>query len=295
MDALAPAAAFEHTTGELVDDLHLAVGDDVVLVAFVQFLGFEGHRQLVHEVLLYLVVHVVDAERLLDLVDAGFERNDDALVLFHLVIDVALERPDDAGKAVIELGGIGHAAADDQRGAGLVDEDAVHFVDDREVVAALHLVVQCAGHVVAQVIEAELVVRAVGDVGAVVDPLLSRALLEAGNDQTDFQAHPVVDTAHPLGVEASQVVVHRHQVHTLARQTVEVGRQGADEGLALAGLHLGHPAEVQRGATHHLHVEVTLTDDSRGGLANCGKRLAQQIVERFAALDATLEFCGLGA
>ena len=63
VDALAPAAALEDATGELVDDLHLAVLDDVVLVALVQLLGLQRDRQLVHQVLLHLVVQVLDAER----------------------------------------------------------------------------------------------------------------------------------------------------------------------------------------------------------------------------------------
>ena len=65
---------------------------------------------------------------------------------------------------------------DDQRRAGLVDEDVVDLVDDRKVQRPLHLLpvlveaVVVAGrvpHVVAEIVEAELVVRAVGDVAGV--------------------------------------------------------------------------------------------------------------------------------
>ena len=65
---------------------------------------------------------------------------------------------------------------DDERRPRFVDQDAVDLVDDREVVAALHVVREVELHVVAQVVEAELVVRAVGDVAAVGDlPLLRRS------------------------------------------------------------------------------------------------------------------------
>jgi hypothetical protein len=73
--------------------------------------------------------------------------------------------------ALVVMGGLGagDGAADDQRRASLVDEDGVHFVHDGEVMAALHLLLLAGGHaVVAQVIEAELAVRAVGDVAAVL-------------------------------------------------------------------------------------------------------------------------------
>ena len=94
-----------------------------------------------------------------------------------------------------------------------------------------------------------------------------------------------MDPTHPLGVETGQVVVDRDEVDALATETVEVRRQGADQGLALTGLHLGDPAEVQRRATHQLHVEVALADHPAGGLANDGERLDQQVVEALATLE----------
>jgi hypothetical protein len=58
-------------------------------------------------------------------------------------------------------------AGDDQRRARLVDQDRVDLVDDRVVEAALDALLGAEGHVVAQVVEAELVVGPVGDVGGV--------------------------------------------------------------------------------------------------------------------------------
>ena len=59
---------------------------------------------------------------------------------------------------------VAHRARDDERRARLVDEDRVDLVDDRVRVLPLHALVERDHHVVAQVVEAELVVRAVGDV-----------------------------------------------------------------------------------------------------------------------------------
>jgi hypothetical protein len=104
-----------------------------------------------------------------------------------------------------------------------------------------------------------------------------------------------VDAAHVVGRELGEVVVHRHQMDTLATECVEVRGQGADEGLALTGLHLGDPAEVECGATHHLDVEVPLARHAGGGLAHHGERLCEDVVEVLAALEATTELRGLGA
>jgi len=53
-----------------------------------------------------------------------------------------------------------------------------------------------------------------------------------------------MDATHPFGVAGRQVVVDGDEVDALAGQPVEIGRQCGDERLALAGLHLGDPAEV---------------------------------------------------
>ena len=294
VDAFAPAPALEDAAGELVDDLHLAALDDVVLVALVQLLGLQRDLELVHQVGLHVVVEVLDAELRLDPLDAGLERHDDTLVLLDLVVDVALERAHDRGEPVVELGGVADPAGDDERRARLVDEDRVDLVDDAEVVAALHLVVAAPGHVVAQVVEPELVVGAVRDVGAVVLALLLRPVLEAGDDQPDVEPEPLVDASHPLGVEAGEVVVDRDEVHAVAGEGVEVGREGRHEGLAFARLHLGDPAEVERRPAHQLDVEVALADRSASRFAGDGKRLDGDVVELGAVRKSLLELGGLG-
>ena len=91
-----------------------------------------------------------------------------------------------------------------------------------------------------------------------------------------------------------QVVVDRDEVHAPARQAVEVGGQRRHEGLALAGLHLGDPPEVQGGAAHQLHVEVALADHPLGRLAADGERLEEQVVEVLAVVEALAELRRLG-
>ena len=71
------------------------------------------------------------------------------------------------GKGVVVLYRLFRRAADDEGGSGFVDEDIVDFVNDREIQFPLYPLGSLQGHVVAQVIEAELVVGAVGDVGAI--------------------------------------------------------------------------------------------------------------------------------
>ena len=184
-------------------------------------------------------------------------------------------------------------AGDDQRRTGLVHQDRVDLVHDRELVVALHAVVQGEGHVVAQVVEAELVVGAVGDVAGVRDPPLRRVHL--GQDRADVHAEEVVHAAHPLRLELGQVVVHRDHVYAAAGERVEIGRQGGDQRLALTGLHLGDVAQVQRRPAHQLDVEVPLVQHPATGLAYGRERLRQQRLQRLAPLVAGPEVGGLTA
>src|SRR5437764_748328 len=83
----------------------------------------------------------------------------------------------------------------DERRTRLVDEDRVDLVDDRVVQLALHVPLDRILHIIAEIIEAELVVGAVGDVGAVGELLL--AVVLAVDDGADGEAEELVDAAHP--------------------------------------------------------------------------------------------------
>ena len=90
-----------------------------------------------------------------------------------------------------------------------------------------------------------------------------------------------------------EVVVDGDEMHALAAEAVEVGGQRRHEGLALTGLHLGDPAEVQRRAAHQLDVEVALADDPGRRLAHDGEGLDQQVVELDPVLEALAELSRL--
>ena len=286
MEAVRPAPALQDAPGELVHDLDFPVRHQVFLVPLVQLLGLEGLGQLVDQVGRAQVVEVVYAEQALDLLDAVLGGGDRALFLVHLVVRSSWTRlRATPGELVVEAGGLVGRAGDDERGPGLVDQDGVHLVDDGEVVASLDHVVQAAGHVVAQVVEAELGVGPVGDV-AVVGLLLVVPVREVGGDPPHRETEEPVDRAHPLGVAAGQVIVDRDHVDALLVQGVEVHGQGRHQGLAFTRLHLGDPPEVQAGTAHELDVVVTLADGPLGRLAYHGKRLGQELVEVLAVGDA---------
>ncbi len=103
-----------------------------------------------------------------------------------------------------------------------------------------------------------------------------------------------MDLTHPLGVPAGQVVVDGHDVDALAGERVEVDRQGRGEGLALTGLHLGDPAEVEGGAADELDVVVALAEHPPGRFAHDREGVDQQVVDLGPLLDLGPELRRLG-
>src|ERR1700677_4621496 len=142
-------------------------------------MGFDGHFYVVLQIPVLRVGNVADAQQLLDLFPALIGHAD-GLVFFidHVIAGEDLlfaaldlfplfERRQDAVHAGILVRGLIGGAADDQWGAGFIDENRVDLIDDREVVSALHAISMVKLHIVAQIVKTELVVGAVGDVGAI--------------------------------------------------------------------------------------------------------------------------------
>ncbi len=140
-----------------------------------------------------------------------------------------------------------------------------------EVVAALHAIVQVKLHVVAQVVEAELVVGAVGHIGGIGFAAL--LIVEIMHDDADGQTKKAVELAHPLRVAFGQIVIDRDHVHTAPAQSVQIDRKRRDQGLSFAGLHFGDLALVQHHAADQLHIEVPHVQDAAASLRGPRRRL----------------------
>ena len=184
VEPLRPAPPLEDAPGELVDDLDLAVDHGVVDVLLVQRLCPQRLDQVVDEVAVLGAVEVVDAEEALGFGHALLGDRGGLVLLVDLVVEVRRELllgarvhafgglPEfhlrsQAGELDVQVSGLFGGPGDDQGRAGLVDQDVVDLVHDREGVAPLDLFGEVLGHVVAQVVEAELGVGPVHDVARV--------------------------------------------------------------------------------------------------------------------------------
>ena len=302
VEAVRPAAPGHRPPGELVDDDHLAVAHDVVLVAQPQRVSPQRLVDLVRLGRMLHLVDVGDACPLLDLVDALLGERCRLGLLVNRVVVFGDEPRDQTCVRVELVGGLARLAADDQRCARLVDEDRVHLVDDRVAQAPLHAAVELLRHVVAQVVETQLIVGGVRDVRGVrlaaghrTEMLQARIrvrlvqevrVVEVGKvlprDDTDREPEEMEERCVPACVTSRQVIVDRHQVRPACLEGVEVQGKGGDECLAFTRFHLGDPALVKHDAADQLHVEVAHSQRALRGLADNRESLGQEVVERLA-------------
>ena len=198
VQAIGPAPSHHGAAGELIDDDDLALTHDVLDVALVQRVRAQRRVQVVHEPDVGGVVQTLAfaqesklRHQLLDLFMARFGQGGLLGFLIDGVVAGAVLGllPDQARDQRIDLdvefGALFRRPGNDQRCARLVDQDRVDFVDDGEGQLALHAILETERQIVAQIIEAEFVVGAVGDVAGIGRALLVRRLRIL--DDADFQ------------------------------------------------------------------------------------------------------------
>ena len=194
----------------------------------------------------------------------------------------------------LPLIGVVTGSGDNQRGAGFIDADAVHLIDDGKKqapetqllkagirpVKPLQPYLNLPGaptqdQPVLQIIEGYFFIGAIGQVTAVGLP----AFLQAHplSHHPHGQAEGRVNRPHPLGIPPGQVVVHGDDMHRDAGQRHGTGRQRRHQGLALPGLHLGHHAVEQHPAAPHLYVKMTHPELPVGKFPGQGKGVRHQV------------------
>ena len=178
MQSLAVPPANHHSPSELVNYDHLAVLDEIIVITLVKHVGAQSIVQIRGLLPVLWPVQVVYAVNPLDFLHARFRQCYHACLLvnavvtvwrfgFHTGMTAGLELAYNTGKLPIQTAALLGGARDDEGRTCLVNEDVVYLVNDRVVELSLAQLAQIEDHVVAQVIESELVVRAVGDVAVV--------------------------------------------------------------------------------------------------------------------------------
>ena len=194
-----------------------------------------------------------------------------------MLIVLGGEVRDELVDRVVEFALVVDRPGNNERGTRFVDEDRVDLVDNRVIVRALDHLLEMEFHVIAQVVETQFVIGAVGHIAGI---LLAPFLVgQAVDDAAHGQAEELIDLAHPCCVAARQIVVDGHDMYALAFERVQVDGQGGDEGLAFAGFHFGDAAIVQHHAADQLDVEMALAKRALGGFPDGCESLHQEVFE----------------
>ena len=142
-----------------------------------------------------------------------------------------------------------------KRCTGIINQYRVHLVDDSIVMAALYEVGRRDSHIVAQVVETELIVGTESDVCLIsLATSLGVGLMLVNAVYRETVEH--IEWSHPLGVTLSQIVVDSHYMHTITRKGVKEHRQGGHKRLTLTSSHLGNLTLVEYCTTEELYVIV---------------------------------------
>src|SRR5262249_16113888 len=235
MQTIGPAAAGHLSSGEFIHDDDFAVFVDVVDVVFIKRVRAQRLVDVMDDFHVRGIVKVAKTQQAFGLADAFFGQRRSAVLFVDGVVNVLDQLGDDLAHAVVLVRGFFGRTGNDQRGAGFVDQNRVDFVHDGELMAALNTVRDVVLHVVAEIVEAVLVVGAVGDIRTIGSAAL--VVVQIVDDNADREAEATIEWTHPFRVAASEIVVDGDDVNATTGQRIQDGGKCGDESLSFTGFH----------------------------------------------------------
>ena len=142
----------------------------------------------------------------------------------------------------------------DQRCAGLINENTVHLINDGIVEGALHKLSTAKFHIITKIIEAKLVVGAIRHIGVI--GLTSRRIIQVVLNDTYREAERLVQWRHPLGIALGEIIIDCDEMYALTDETVEIDGQGCHQSLPFTSFHLSDFPLVQDDAANELHIKM---------------------------------------
>ena len=291
VQTLVVATAYHNTPRELVHYQHLAVRNNIIAVALHKVVRFQRLLNVVIEFRVVEVGEIGYVKIAFRLRHAVIGEHYGALFFLYGEIVALAQSPRKRIRLLVQVARFAASARYYERSARLVDENGVHLVDDCEVEFALNLVRLAHDHIVAQKVEAQFVVGAIGYVACVRRALL--LVFHAGNDHAHAQSEKTMHLAHPRRVTRGEIVVDGDDVHAFARQRVEIRRHRSDKRFAFARAHLGDSALMQSDTAHKLNEERTQPEHPVRRLAYRCERVGENVIERLALCQTLLELRGL--
>ena len=162
--------------------------------------------------------------------------------------------------------------------------------------STLYALLKLGDHVVAEVVKAELIVCAVGDISGIrLTPgdraqlcglLVAAVIVGVEQERTivrnhaNGEAHEGEDRTHPTCVATGEVVVDGHHMYAAATDGIDGGAEWPDECLPFTGAHLGNLSLMQHDCAQNLLVVWAHTSGSARCFTCRRQNLGQLSIER---------------
>ncbi len=187
----------------------------------------------------------------------------------------------------VKVGSRLSGARNNQRCSRLVNENGIHLVHNGKYMPALRHLLLIYDHVIPQIIESELIVGSIGNIGTVSFLFLRRGL--PMYHQSRGQAHKGIYTPHFFRTHTRQIIIDGYNMYTFSRQSVEISRKRCNQGFTFSRFHLGNTALVQYDTAQKLNMERSFLKDTVICFAHCGKGIRQNIVQSLPCGKACLQ------
>ncbi|MPN32444.1 hypothetical protein SDC9_179922 [bioreactor metagenome] len=160
-------AAFHDPASELVNDFYFSVFHHIIDVHKHDIVCTQGLIQMVHQTRVIHIVQVRQMECFFSFLDTFIRQRDRFGCQIDCVILILFQSFDEKIGSVIECCRFFGLSGNDQWCAGFIDQDRIDFIHDRKVQRALHHLIFIDDHIVPQIIEAQFIIGAVGDVAII--------------------------------------------------------------------------------------------------------------------------------
>ena len=220
MKPVRPSTPRHKSSGKLVDDNNLSTLNNVVHITLKRGVGSQRLLHVVHELDVTWIEEILNVKKLLYSLNADVRERWLLRLQINFEIFVALQTWNDLVDDEVFIGRLLGRAGNDERRTSFIDQDRVNFVYDCEVVSALNHLPGGELHIISEIIEAELIVLSVRNVGLICSSshLLAHALIDAAYGETQEG----MNASHPLRVTLGEIVVHRYNVNTLASKGIKI-------------------------------------------------------------------------
>ena len=291
-------ATGHHAPGEFVDQHHFAIAHDVIFVAHEQLMRPQTLVYVVHDRGAFRVIHrepffqQAAAQQLFLEEVVPFVGKGHIAGFFVQLIVAFVKQRDHIIDDFIHLGAVLRRARDNQWRPCFIDQNTVDLIHDGKVVLLLENLAQLGFHVIAEIIKAQLVVRGIGHIAFIRGAFVFFG--HARDRGTGGQPQRGKDLAHPVGVPLHEVFVHRHHMHALAGQRIQIGGQRGGQGFTFTGFLLGYIALMQENRGHQLRVKGAQTQGPACAFTAVCKGFRQQVFKAFAIVCPLAQlFCFL--